>query len=135
MVKKRVVLRFSSDNAEKPVIYKLVKDYDLIVNILRAEIKPNKEGYLVLELAGDQDQYDEGIEYLKNTYVAVDPLKEEIFWKQEKCVECGACTSLCPTNALYIERPSMNVHFDEEKCIICGMCVRACPAKAVEVRF
>lgn len=135
MVQKRVVLRFSADNAEKPVIYKLVKDYDLIVNILRAEIKPNKEGYLVLELSGDFDQYEKGLNYLKNTYVSVDPLKQEISWKEEKCVQCGACTSLCPTNALYMLRPEMNVSFDEEKCIVCGMCVKTCPAKAVAVKF
>lgn len=135
MVQKRVVLRFSSESAEKPVIYKLIKDFDLIVNILRAEINPNKEGYLVLELSGDLDQYEKGLKYLKDIYVAVDTLKQEIAWDEEKCTECGACTSLCPTSALNISRPSMNVNFDEGKCIVCGMCVKICPAKAVVAKF
>ncbi|MEG1997625.1 MAG: 4Fe-4S binding protein, partial [Clostridiales bacterium] len=49
------------------------------------------------------------------------------------CTQCGACTALCPTHALYVERPSMAVKFDGEKCIVCQICLQACPVKAVRL--
>ena len=49
---KRIVLRFGKDISDKPIIYYLVKDYDLRINILKANVNPNKEGTLVLSLAG-----------------------------------------------------------------------------------
>jgi hypothetical protein len=38
---------------ERPIIYRLVKDYDLEFNILKASITPEQEGLLVLELKGN----------------------------------------------------------------------------------
>ena len=64
MAPQKIVLRFSADNADQPIIYHLVKDYDLIINILKASINPHKEGTMVLELTGTR--YEEGINYLKN---------------------------------------------------------------------
>ena len=135
MVQKRIVLHFSAEQAEKPIIYKLIKDYDLMVNILRAEIKPNKEGFMFIELAGDFEHFQRGLEYLKEADINVETLQQDVVWNQEKCVQCGACTALCPTNSLYMKRPQMQVYFDEDKCIVCGMCVKICPAKAVTAKF
>ena len=50
MVVNKFVLRFSSALVDQPVIYHLVKDYDLVINILKADINPHQEGYVVLEL-------------------------------------------------------------------------------------
>ena len=50
MIKHRLVLCFPATLVEQPLIYHLVKDYDLMVNILRADINPRKEGRLVLEI-------------------------------------------------------------------------------------
>ena len=46
MQKRRVVLTFPQDMIGSPVIYRLVKDYDLILNILRAQVSP-EEGKMV----------------------------------------------------------------------------------------
>ncbi|MEW5818510.1 MAG: 4Fe-4S binding protein, partial [Spirochaetota bacterium] len=51
----------------------------------------------------------------------------------DKCFQCGACTGICPTQALYISRPDMAVLFDPDKCTGCGLCVTACPVRAMEV--
>lgn len=58
MVANKFVLRFSSALVEQPIIYNLVKDYDLIINVLKADINPHKEGYVVLELSGDSENYN-----------------------------------------------------------------------------
>jgi ferredoxin len=51
----------------------------------------------------------------------------------EKCYQCGACTGVCPTGALSVNRPDMAIPFDPEKCTACGLCVAVCPARAMEV--
>lgn len=133
MTNKKVVLKFSAENADKPIIYHLVKDFDLIINILKASINPHKEGTMVLEISGDR--YEEGISFLEEQRVSVLPLNQEVVRNEERCTSCGACTVHCPTQALYIDRPSMEVKFNDESCILCLMCVKTCPVKAMEVRI
>lgn len=133
MPSKKIFLRFGKDIADRPIIYRLARDYDLVINILKANVDQNKEGTMVLEITGDQ--CDLGLEYLKSQGVKVTPLAEEVFRNEEKCTSCGACTAICPSGALYVERPSMEVKFDSDKCIVCQICVKVCPVNAMEVRF
>ena len=133
MSPKKIILRFGKDIADKPIIYRLVKDFDLVINILKANVDQNKEGTMVLELTGDN--CDRGLEYLETQGVRVQPLAEEVFRNEEKCTSCGACTDICPSGALYLERPAMEVHFDSDNCIVCQICVKICPVKAMEVSF
>ncbi len=46
MHKKRVVLSFPPHLIDQAVSYKLIKDYDLMINILRARITPKEQGRL-----------------------------------------------------------------------------------------
>lgn len=135
MVSNKIVLRFSSSLVEQPIIYRLVKDFDLIINILKADINPRNEGYAVLELSGDSENYNRGLDYLKNLGVEIEPLSGTIVWNRERCLQCGACTTFCPVSALYLTRPEMEVYFDESKCIVCKSCLDVCMARAVEVKF
>jgi ferredoxin len=133
MPTKKIFLRFGKDIADRPIIYRLARDYNLIINILKANVDQNKEGTMVLEITGDQCEL--GLEYLKSQGVKVTPIAEEVFRNEEKCTSCGACTAICPSGALYMERPSMEVKFDSDKCIVCQICVKVCPVNAMEVRF
>ena len=62
-------LTFPEERVTQPVIYHLVKDFDVVPNIRRAAIE-NHFGWLVLELEGDPDRIqaakvdlqDQGIE-------------------------------------------------------------------------
>ena len=131
MSPKRIVLRFGADISDKPVIYRLVKDFNLVVNIVKANVNPRKEGTMVLEITGEQ--WGSGLDYLRSQGVAVQDLNQEIIRNEEKCVMCGACTAICPTGALFLERPSMEVHFDGDHCIVCQLCLKVCPMRAMEV--
>lgn len=128
---KRIVLRFGTDISVKPIVYRLVKDYDLVVNIVKADVNPQKEGTMILEVIGDQSE--EGLSYLRDLGVSVQNLNQEIVRNEEKCVMCGVCTGICPTGALYMERPSMEVFFDGDQCVFCQLCTKVCPMKAMEV--
>lgn len=134
-VSKRIVLRFPRRLVERPIIYRLVKDYDLEFNILKASITPEQEGLLVLELKGNQKEYDKGIEFLMKAGVEIQSLSQDVTRNEERCTSCGACVTVCPTGAFRVDPRTMLIHFDNEKCIACGLCIPACPPRAMEVHF
>ncbi len=134
-ITKKIVLTFPQSLVDKPIVFHLIKDYNLVFNILRASITPKEEGLMVIEISGKEDDFKKGADYLKKQGVNVQPLKKDVKWVEKKCIQCGACIPICPTNALKIDRDSMKISFDEEKCIACELCVRPCPARAFEVRL
>ncbi len=132
MNSKNVLLIFRSNIMYKPVIYRLARDFDLVFNILEAKILPRREGRLLLELRGQDELIADAIKFLQDHQVIVEELKDRISRDEELCVHCGACTGLCPTEALRVERPEMKVGFDVHKCIACGACGLACPFGAMK---
>ncbi|UCH00285.1 MAG: 4Fe-4S binding protein [Deltaproteobacteria bacterium] len=135
MISKRIVLHFPHRVAGQPIVYKLVKDYELEFNILKAYIIPEEEGLLVLELSGEDKNYEKGIQYLMDVGVRVQPLSQDIVRNDQRCSNCSVCVPICPTGAFVVEPLTREVHFHDNKCIACGLCVRACPLQAMEVRF
>ncbi|MCS7280123.1 MAG: 4Fe-4S binding protein [Desulfobacterota bacterium] len=135
-MKKRILIRFKKEAIDKPIVYRLAKDYDLIFNILRAHVYPKAESIMVLEIEGDDANFEKGIEYLKSKNLEIEPIEQDITRDEEKCVHCGICTSVCATEALSIDRKDkMRVKFDYEKCVACELCVKVCPVRAMNVYF
>ncbi len=134
MYSKILILRFSEVEAKKPIVCYLARDYDLLFNILNATILPRQEGILVMELSGSRKNFKEGVQYLKAQGVQVQYASQEIKRDNDKCTHCGACTAVCPTGALFIERPEMKVRFEQKRCSVCELCIPACPARAMEAR-
>jgi ferredoxin len=130
---KMLVLRFPKEIVDKPIITNLVRDYDLNFNILKAQIYPRKEGLMVLELRGNRKDFNKGVQYLQDIGVIVESIAQGICRNDELCYQCGACTAVCPTGALHIKRPEMEVLFESERCSACELCVKACPARAMVV--
>ena len=135
MQKKRIVLNYPSHLVDQPVISKLVKDYDLIVNIMRARITPNEEGRLVLELTGKRAGMEAGFKYLSEIGVEIQPLAQDVKWHEDRCTHCTACIGVCPTKALDVERTNMEVSFKRDKCNACELCIPVCPYQAMEILF
>lgn len=133
MQKKRVVLTFPPSLVGQPITYHLVKDYDLMLNILRATVTPNEQGRLVLELTGLRKQLEDGIAYMKALGVEVQPLAQDIRWHEDKCTHCTACIPACPTQAMSLDRATMEVSFSKDRCIACELCIPVCPFRALEV--
>lgn len=134
-MKQKLVFRFPASSVEQPFVYYLIKEHGLMVNILKANINPRKEGRMVVELSGEKDNFEAGLEFLRSRGVRVFPLEQEIVWVEERCTQCGACSVICPTGALHMKRPEMEIEFINEKCIVCEHCLKACPARAVEAHY
>jgi len=134
-VAKKIVIHYAAENVDQPVIYELVKKYDLVVNILKARILPKRDGVIVLELSGGKENFDQGIRYLKEKGLRVEPLSKNVTQNTDRCVHCGACTAFCPTGALPIDKETMKVSFNVERCNGCEVCVTACPVRAMEVNL
>lgn len=136
MSARKIVLNFPKEKIDKPIVYKLIKDVNLTFNILRANITPDQEGHMVLELTGENSEIERGIKYLKDEGISLQPLSKDIKVNWEKCTQCGVCVAICPTDALYVkDRKTMEVAFDSDKCIACELCIRPCPPRAIEVTF
>ena len=133
--RKKYVFKFPPRLVETPIASELVSDYGLVVNILRARVEPDEEGMLVVELTGPPGSIRPALEHARSIGVTVEPLEKDITFHRELCVECTACRSVCPTEALRIRQPEMTVEFDKEKCIACELCVAVCPYGAVEIQF
>jgi len=128
------ILRFSKDTSDQPFIYRFVKEYDIEFNILKADILLQREGIMIIELKGNtKANVDSGLEYLRGLGVKTERMAARIRRDDENCFQCGACTGVCSSGALFLQRPEMAVIFDAEKCTGCGLCVPICPVRAMEV--
>ena len=135
MHSEKVVFKFPRHIVREPIVYHLIKDYDLRVSILRASINPDEAGQMVLAIEGNKKQLEAGHEYLEKKGVLLQPLSKDVRWREDRCVHCTACISVCPTAALRLDRTDMAVSFDEEKCIACELCIPVCMYKAMEIQF
>jgi ferredoxin len=135
IIARKVVIHFPKRLADQPVIYRLVKDYDLEFNILKASITPEEEGLLVLELKGRQSEYEKGIKFLAKAGVQVQPLSEDVTRNETRCTHCGACITICPAGAFELDPATRKTTFNNEKCFACGLCIKACPPRAMEARL
>jgi len=135
IVSRKIVLHFPSRLVDRPIVYQLIKEYDLSFNILKASVIPDEEGLVVLELSGEQDNYDKGIKYLTKTGVKIQSLSQNVLRNDERCTHCGACITICPTGAFELDRKTRQIAFINEKCIACGLCIKACPPRAMELHF
>ena len=78
MTRMRVRLTFPSHLIQQPIIYRLGKDFDIVINIRRADVKEDY-GWVTLELeARDEATLEKGLAWLKATGVQVDPIERDV---------------------------------------------------------
>jgi ferredoxin len=136
VVTQKLMLYFPKCECEKPIIYHLVKDYNLIVNVFRAKVTPEEEGYLVLDVSGTQEDIQRAIDYVGTFNVQVNTTGKGVTRDENRCTHCGYCVPYCPTEALHLSNTeTRQVTYDETKCIECLACIRVCPFGACTSAF
>lgn len=61
-----------------------------------------------------------------------DKMMSKIHVEDKKCVQCGACTAVCNSNALSLDPVAWTLVYDEQKCKGCQLCISACPLRAIK---
>ncbi len=134
-MKKRVTLTFPRRTIQMPLTYRLAKDFNIAANIIRAQVAPNQVGKLVLELAGDIDQLEAALDWMRSQEIGVSLASREIMIDEQVCVHCGLCTGVCPTQALTLHPDTWQLQFNRSRCIVCEQCVPTCPVQAISTAF
>ena len=135
-VTKKLMLFFPRCECEKPIIYHLVKDYNLVVNVYRAKVTPEEEGYLVLDVTGTEEDIQRAMDFVKTFNVTINYTGKGVTWDKDRCTHCGHCITHCPTNAIYIaDAATREVAYKEADCIECLECIRVCPFDACASTF
>jgi ABC-type methionine transport system ATPase subunit len=77
MARVRVKFSYSVEKVSIPVIDTLTKRFNLVGNIRRAAVQDHS-GWVVLQLDGEQDDIDAGLEWVREQGVIVDPVEGDI---------------------------------------------------------
>ncbi len=80
-----------------------------------------------------EDKIADIAESLKKQNVVINK-RGRVAVNKDKCIDCGACVSLCPTDALHLAS-DYRLEFTEDKCIGCLLCFDACPRVAIEESY
>ena len=130
-MRKRVSLIFPRHVVNLPLTYRLARDFDVAANIVRAQVAPDEVGTLVVELSGDIDQVEASLEWTRSQGIKVSESSSEIQIDRDRCVDCGLCTGVCPTEALFLDKESFQLQYLRNRCIMCEQCIPTCPVDAL----
>jgi ABC-type methionine transport system ATPase subunit len=71
MKTQRLELTFPEKLIKKPIIYQLVKEYNVIPNVRRANVD-EKCGWMVLELSGEDNELESAFQHLQDLGVEIE---------------------------------------------------------------
>ena len=77
MASRRIKLTFPQDMIKEPLIYLLGKNFEIVSNIRRADVRENM-GWVVLELDGEDDEIERGLRWITESGVRVDPVSGDV---------------------------------------------------------
>ena len=77
MAKRRIKLTFPQDLVKEPLIYLLGKNFEIVTNIRRADVRENM-GWVVLELEGQDQEMERGLQWITESGVRVDPVSGDV---------------------------------------------------------
>ena len=73
----RLYVSFPEELVDRPMLYEIVKQYDVVPNIRRAGIEAH-EGWVILELTGTAETRDAAIAYLEGLGCTVNRMEGDI---------------------------------------------------------
>ncbi|MCW4018736.1 MAG: 4Fe-4S binding protein [Candidatus Bathyarchaeota archaeon] len=125
----RILLRFSEQIVEDPIVSQIILDLKVPINILTAYVN-NKGGEVLADVP--DEVLDKVVAAFRKKGATVSfPKLIEV--DMDKCISCGGCVALCPVEAITVAEDS-SIVFDKEKCVgsTCSACVDACPVRAIK---
>jgi hypothetical protein len=77
MSDQRLFVSFPKDLVPRPMVYEIVKRFDVVPNIRRANVEDDS-GWMIMELGGGDDARREAIAYLRDQGCIVDDMTGDI---------------------------------------------------------
>lgn len=134
MTKEKIKIYYTKNQLSRPITYELVKKFDVMFNILHADINYGSEGNLITEISGEDKNVIDALKYLNEVGIVYKKYNKFIIRDEEECIDCGACTAVCPSGALTMNKQD-ELQFDKEKCLVCELCIKACPIGVIDVEL
>ena len=113
----------------QPITSQIILEHKVPINIIIAHVN-SKGGEIIAEIP--DDALDKTVKAFREKGVEVS-IPKLIEVDSEECFSCGTCVSLCPVEAISIDKDG-SVVFNREKCVgsTCSACVDACPTRAIK---
>ncbi len=73
----RLFVSFPEELVERPMIYEIVKRFDVVPNLRRANVETHS-GWMILELSGAPDARDAAIAYLEGLGCTVNRMEGDV---------------------------------------------------------
>ena len=99
MIQKSAFLKFPKGLVNEPVISRVIREFDVEVNILQASITPEEDGNMFAFFSGERVAVSGALNFLKGKDVRVNLPARNLLWDEELCVHCSACVGQCPSSA------------------------------------
>ena len=77
MPNRRAKFTFPTGLITQPVIYNLGQNFRVVTNIRRADVREDV-GWVILELEGDEDEIQRGLDWVNSIGVRVDPVSGDV---------------------------------------------------------
>jgi len=128
---RKFLLRYSTQKANEPIIASVIRDTGVLPNILYAELSPSG-GEILISIDAPDKETERAVSLFRERGVEIREIRRAIQLDRERCFDCGACLSLCPTGALSMAEDG-TVELDESKCVYCELCLPSCPVRALRL--
>jgi len=77
MGRRRLRLIFGPSLVKEPVIWQLGRKFEIVTNIRRADVTRD-QGWVLLEVSGEPEELDRGVEFLESKGVRVEPAEGDL---------------------------------------------------------
>ena len=77
MAKRRAKFTFPNDLVTEPVIFDLGHKFRVVTNIRRADVREDV-GWVILELEGEDEEIESGLDWVMSMGVRVDPVSGDV---------------------------------------------------------
>lgn len=74
---RKVYLTYPQRLIQRPLIYEIIKRYDLIVNIRNSSVT-EEVGLIAVELSGSLEKIQRGVQWLRKQGVQVEPIEQSV---------------------------------------------------------
>ena len=77
MTSLRLFVSFPEALVDRPMIYEIIKEFDVVPNIRRANVEGHS-GWVILEVHGTEDQLDGAVRYLEGLGCTVNRMEGDV---------------------------------------------------------